>query len=220
MLEVKTIFNKIHRPARPTADGFIGIPGQWCYIDSSGLLTNIATTSTTQTQPKVLKMVVGVANSETYESHDTRSARRVATLEGVFRASVDDSGFQKYDTQGTPVAITYTQGMLLTPAYRTTTVGTSAPHYSPQTDIGKLRPAGDGDLVVARVENFDGTTLVFSTITIKPYEGNDDVWSVEGSGSLTDTLPVLYGDARMITPTASGDMVATIPELEGVGAQA
>jgi hypothetical protein len=217
MLEVKTLLNKMHRPARPTAEGFTANPGQWAYISSSGLLTNIATDSETQHQPAVLKMVINVATSETYEGHETRAARRAATLEGIFRAAVDSTGFQVYDTQAVPVAITYTQGAYLTPAYRITSAGTSDTHYSAPADIGKLRPAGVGDLIVARVEQFDGATLEFMTVSPKPYGGGDDVWEAKGSGALLDQKPILFGDARMFTPSGSGDISVILPVVDGAG---
>lgn len=196
MLEVKTLLNKLHRPVRLIAEGFVAKPGVWAYINSTGYLTGIASDSTSQPQPKVLKMIMNVATSETYEGHDTKVGR-ISTLEGIFRAAVDGDGFQKYDTLGS--AITYTQDMYLTPAYRITSADTSDSRYADAADIGKLRPAGDGDVVIAKVERFDGDVLEFITVSPKPY-GGDDIWSISGSGSVVDQLGIVSGVGAQETP--------------------
>lgn len=193
MLEVKTILNKLHRSVRLITEGFAAKPGIWAYINSTGYLTAIANNSTSQSQPKVLKMIMNVATSDEYVANDIKVGR-IATLEGIFRAAVDSDGFQKYDTQASPAVITYTTDMYLTPAYRTTSDGTSDSKYAAAADIGKLRPATYGDTVVAKVERFNGDVLEFITVSPKPY-GGDDIWSISGSGSIVNDNLVIEGEA-------------------------
>ena len=41
MLEIKTVLRRLHRPVRPTVDGFISKPGSWAYVDVYGKLNNL-----------------------------------------------------------------------------------------------------------------------------------------------------------------------------------
>jgi len=190
MFDVKTILNKIHRPVRPVARGFVCQPGLWAYLDNDGILHNIPNTSETQAQPQVLKPMFNTVANERYEGNDV-VVGRVATLEGVFRAYVDSSGFQVTDNAGN--AIVYAQGMPLTPAYRIHSVPVADFRYALPADIGKLRPATYGDVVVAYVEWAipAGRVIEYMTCSPHPY-GGDDLWDVIGSGR--GTVPAVTGD--------------------------
>jgi hypothetical protein len=171
MLDVKTPLSKLHRVARKVdPSSFSASPGLWAYLDS-GEAKNITATST---QPKVLRLVLGNASSSQYESHDVESGR-IATLEHVFRASVDTDGFQETVAAGTTSLGTsvYTEGAELTIAYTTSTDGTNALTCD-SDDLGKLRPIIDntsdnGMIVVARVESYDNTNGVLTFNTVTPY---------------------------------------------------
>ena len=168
MLNVLTPLSKVHRASRRVdKDTFIAAPGLWAYINSSGVLANIASTSTNQTQPQVLKIVLGNASSNQYESNDIEVGS-ISTVEGYFRASADTNGYQKLASDGTS-SLTYAQGAALTPAYLVTGTGDSSVTYAAAADIGKLRPAATGDVVVARVENIDSTNNVLTFETVTPY---------------------------------------------------
>jgi hypothetical protein len=96
-----TPLTKVHRATRRIdKDSFIAAPGLWAYISTTGVLSNIATTSTNQAQPKVLKIVLGNASSNQYESNDIEVGS-ISTIEGIFRASVDTNGYTKFASDGT-----------------------------------------------------------------------------------------------------------------------
>ena len=175
MLDIKTPLSKLHRVARKVdASSFSASPGLWAYLDS-GEAKNISATSS---QPKVLRLVLGNASSSQYESNDVESGR-IATLEHVFRASVDDTGFQEVGGNGTStITDGYSEGAELSVAYTTSTDGTNALSCQ-TTDLGKLRPIStstndNGQIVVARVESYDSTNgiLTFNTVTPYPKTGN------------------------------------------------
>jgi hypothetical protein len=170
MLDVKTPLSKIHRTSRRVnKDTFLASPGLWAYVTTGNVLANIASTSTNQAQPKVLKIVMGNASSNQYESNDIEVGS-ISTLEGVFRATVDGSGYQVTDSSSTAfTASDYLQGTELTVAYKVTTVATSTYAFALAADIGKLRPALSGELVVARVENIDTTLNQLTFETVTPY---------------------------------------------------
>jgi len=175
MLDVKTPFSKLHRISRSVdASAFVAAPGLWAYL-SSGTLTNVVTTAT---QPKVLRMVLGNASSNAYESHDIEVGR-CATLEHVFRATVDSDGYQAtIGGTGTQAitAISYVEGDELTIAHLTTSATANTAYtYAKAADLGKLRPLttatfDNGKIVVARVESYDATAgrLTFNTVTPYP----------------------------------------------------
>lgn len=171
MLDVKTPLSKLHRPARRINDvsTFTAVPGAWAYLESDKLY-NIPTTSTNQAQKKVLKIIMGNASTSQYESNDIEVGR-IATIEGVFRAQVDSNGYQV--TMGgasATTAITYDQGDELTVAYLiTSATATTATSYSKAADIGKLRKATTGEVVVARVEAHDATSSYLTFETVTPY---------------------------------------------------
>lgn len=172
MLDVKTPLSKIHRTTRRIATGFAAVPGSWAYIASTGVLTNVVSTSTNQTQPKVLKCVMGNASTNTYESNDI-AVGSIATLETVFRAAVDSNGYATAAAAGTSLnnATYYPQGQELTVAYLVTSTATGAGlQFSATADIGKLRPVvTNGEVVVARVEGIDATNSVLTFETVTPY---------------------------------------------------
>ena len=170
MLDVKTPLSKVHRATRKIASGFGAAPGLWAYVTTGNVLTNIAATST---QPKVLKIVLGNASTNIYESNDIEVGS-VSTLEGVFRAAVDTNGYQKLASNGTSdLSALYTQGAELTVSYTTSNAtGTSDVSAALLADLGKLRPCGTistGAIVVARVENIDTTNNVLTFETVTPY---------------------------------------------------
>ena len=170
MLDVKTPLSKIHRLARKVDPSAVTAePGSWISIQTGSAVNLVGATNATQ-QP-ILKMVLGNASSNQYESNDIEVGR-LATIEGVFRATVDTDGYQKYvggtGTQTLSTAVTYTEGADLSVAYKTTSAtATSAAGISPAGDIGKLMPATTGNIVVGRVETHDSTnsTLTFETVT-------------------------------------------------------
>lgn len=165
MLDIKTPLSKVHRATRRIADGFVAAPGLWAYVTTGNVLTNIAATST---QPKVLKMVLGNASSSTYESNDI-AVGSISTVEGVFRAAVSTSGYQKFGSDGTSsITALYTQGADLSVAYTTATDGTNAAD-SLTADLGKLKPAVTGEVVVARVENIDNTNNIVTFEVVTPH---------------------------------------------------
>lgn len=165
MLDVKTPLSKVHRATRRIATTFVAAPGVWAYVTTGNVLTNIAATST---QPKVLKIVLGNASSSQYESNDV-AVGSISTLEGVFRAAVDTNGYQKFGSNGTSdISALYTQGAALSVAYTTATNGTNEASAM-AADLGKLKPASTGDIVVARVENIDTTNNVLTFETVTPY---------------------------------------------------
>jgi hypothetical protein len=198
MIDVKTPLSILHRPARWTAKGFIGRTGLWAYVSSRGVLTNIATDSTSQRQPKILKFLFNEADDTALYLRNDTKIRRIATLEGIFRASVDGEGYQVYDTILDPVV--YSGGDALTPAYRITNLPTTDPRYSDPEDIGKLRPATGGDLVVARVEKFDSVNGILDFITVTPYRfGQDDMWGHEGIGHLSGFIGTAEGEGNDVS---------------------
>jgi len=173
MLDVKTPLSKIHRASRHVdQDTFAAVPGSWAYYDGSAdELKNIATDSTNQDQPPVLKIIMGNASTNIYESHDIEVGS-ISTLEGILRASVDSEGFQVYmGGVSATTAVDYAQGDELTVAYLiTSATATTGASFSKPEDIGKLRPvATNGETVVARVESYDSTAGVLTFETVSPY---------------------------------------------------
>lgn len=165
MLDIKTPLSKVHRATRRIADGFVAAPGLWAYVTTGNVLTNITATST---RPQVLKMVLGNASSSPYESNDI-AVGSISTVEGVFRASVGASGYQKVGSDGvSSITALYTQGADLSVAYTTATNGTNAASAL-TVDLGKLKPALTGDVVVARVENIDNTNNVLTFESVTPH---------------------------------------------------
>ena len=172
MFDVKTPLSKIHRASRRIASPttFVAVPGVWGYIDNSGNINNIPTTATATTQqPQVLKPVLGNASANIYESQDIKVGS-VATLETTFRAAVDGNGYQKVvGNGGTTInnLTNYPQGADLSVGYITTATATTDKTYSLLADLGKLKPAQTGEVVVARVEQLDATNgiLYFETVT-------------------------------------------------------
>ena len=127
MLNILTPLTKVHRATRRIdADNFVAAPGLWAYINSSGVLTNIARTSTSQAQPAVLKIVLGNASTNQYESNDVEVGS-ISTVESFFRAAVDTNGYAKFASDGTST-MAYAQGADLSVGYRihTDATGTSA----------------------------------------------------------------------------------------------
>lgn len=168
MLNVLTPLNKVHRASRRVdASTFVAAPGLWAYVTTQNILANIASTSTNQTQPQVLKIVLGNASSNQYESNDIEVGS-ISTVEGIFRAQVDTNGYAKYASDGTS-AMTYSQGAALSVGYRITGTATSAVGFVLAADIGKLRPAITGDVVVGRVENIDTTNNLLTFESVTPY---------------------------------------------------
>jgi len=165
MLDVKTPLSKVHRASRRIAATFTAVPGIWGYI-STGVINNIANNSTNQTQPKVLKMILGNASTSIYESNDIEVGS-ISIVEGVFRATVDGNGYQVLDSSAT--ALVYAAGDPLTPAYKITSTPANTCAFADTADIGKLRLALAGEIVVARVEVCDtvNSQLTFETVT--PY---------------------------------------------------
>ena len=175
MLDVFTPLSKLHRPARRVNDvsTFTANPGVWAYL-ASDKLYNITSTSTNQAQPQVLKPILGYASTSQYESNDIQVGR-IATLEGVFRAQVDSNGYQVLvggtGTEAT-TSLDYTVGGNLTVAYKVTsaTAVTSQNFaFAQAADIGKLRPAVTGDVVVARLEAIDTTNSLLTFETVTPH---------------------------------------------------
>lgn len=173
MFDVKTPLSKLHRATRKISTGFTAAPGSWAYVDNSGVLNNIPTTATaTSQQPAALKPVLGNASANTYESNDIKVGS-IATIESPFRATVDGVGYEKSNAGGTSINNTtnYPQGADLSVAFLTTssTGATTATNliYSAIADLGKLKPAQTGEIVVARVESLDATAgyLTFETVT-------------------------------------------------------
>ena len=214
MLEIKTPLSKIHRPVRPVRDGYLGNYGTWGYIDSDGFINQIASTSTNQSQAKVLKLFINRSMSTRYESHDVKVGR-IATLEGLYRAAVNSDGYQVNDTLGNP--ITYNVGDRLSPAYNITSSPTTDTNYADATDIGKLRPSTRGETVVAHVENLSGGVLTFRSITPQPY-GVDPIWNPAGAGSMVAGSDVIDGVGNSLTEAeGTGDLVAPADITDGVG---
>lgn len=217
MLEIRTFYSRFHRPARHVASGFTIKSGMWAYIDSNGALTNIPNDSDDQDQPKVLKMVLANRSTTDYYSDHDGVVGRIATIELPIRAAVDSDGYQVYDTLGG--AISYTAGTPLTPAYRTTSTACADDRYANPEDIGKLRPAYPGDIVVAHVERIYNGLLEFRTASPRPLEG-DSLWEIRGRGHLDSSSGTIDGVGDH-TPTwsGSGDMGATAPTASGAGTQ-
>ena len=174
MLSVKTPLSKLHRATRRLDPStFVAAPGLWAYVDSAdGKIKNIASTSTNQSQKTVLKIVLGNASTNQYESNDIEVGS-IATLEGIFRAQVDSNGFQVLiggtGTQAT-TAVTYAEGDELTVAYKVTSATANTSYaFAQAADIGKLRPVvTNGEIVVARVEAFDSTNNLLTFETVGP----------------------------------------------------
>jgi len=90
MLEIQTPLSKVERVSRALLnDTFVAAPGLWGKIDSDGKIANIAATNISL----VVKLVIGNASSNVYESHDVEVGR-ITTMEshGV-RVKVDTEGF-------------------------------------------------------------------------------------------------------------------------------
>lgn len=215
MLEIRTFYSKFHRPVKKIASGFSIKSGMWAYLDSNGTLTNIATTSDDQLQPKTLKMVIsGQSSDSNYENHDM-SLGKVSIVELPVSAAVDSDGYQKYDTLGN--LITYNEGQLLTVAFRVTSTASADDRYGTAGDIGKLRPAYAGDIVVGEVIRLYNGYLEFRSVTPRSLEG-DSEWEIRGRGALTDSVGTLTGEGDH-TPLwqGFGDLSAGQPEVSGVG---
>ena len=166
MLDVKTPLSKVQRTSRRLNQktNFF-VPGNWGYV-ANGLL-NQFTAGVTAAQP-VVKLVMGNNTSSVYESNDTEVGS-ISTVEGVFRAAVDSNGYQVYDVQQTPAAISYTPGEDLTVAWATTSTWTTSLAYAAAADLGKLHPAATNDVVVARVESVDATNSILTFETVTPH---------------------------------------------------
>ena len=172
MFDVKTPLSKIHRASRRIPSGFVAVPGVWAYVDNNGQLNNIPTTATATTQqPKVLKPVLGNASANIYESQDIKVGS-IATLETTFRAAVDGNGYQKVvGNGGTSISnvTNYPQGADLSVGYLTTATATTDLAFSALADLGKLKPAQTGEVVVARVEGLDATNGILTFETVTPH---------------------------------------------------
>jgi hypothetical protein len=217
MFNIFTPLRNIHRPVRQIVEGFVAQSGIWAYLDTDGKLNNIPNDSSTQEQPKILKPVMTIVNDNDYECNDSK-VMRVATLEGPFRASVDSNGFQLTDSSD--IAIDYDDVDYLTVAFRIAPETTTDIRYSKAADIGKLRPASFGDIIVAKVLRSDSTTLWFETMSPRPF-GGDDVWRAVGSGALTSSISDIDGTGLWEGDIhGSGDLDSIIPSVEGTGEQA
>ena len=193
MFDVKTPLRILHRPVRKVAvSGMIAVPGQWGWIDNNGAINQIVDTPLTSKQPQVLKPIYNKIGSSYYETQETRAGGRIATVEGRFRAKVDSNGYQVYDCEAVPVKITYTNGMALTVAYRVAASATSNLEYSAAADLGKLRPAQSGEVVVAEVEGGVDTSGNLHFITVSPYDQfGDSILLYAGQGSIK--MPQITG---------------------------
>ena len=212
MLEIKTYFRLLTRRTREAVSGFIAQPGVWAYIDSNGRLANIPNDSTTQDQPEMLRLVMTKKTASQYESHEIKQT----TAEALYEAKVDTDGYQKYCTDGSLVS--YTEGVPLTPAYRIAPAPSSESKYSLAADIGKLRPATWGDMVVAITDKLEAGELHFSTVSPKPY-GGDDVWYVVGTGHLISKIEELASTTgHQGFQAGNGDLNGFVPISDGVGA--
>ena len=165
MFDIKTPLCKIHRVVRHCVDGVVAKPGLWIWIDNNGFANTVVNVPSGFPQPKVLKPVFGKIGSSRYETNDSYPSRRISTLEFLFRAGTDTSGYQKYDTQAIPQPIAYVPGMKLTVACRVATAASTDLNFSAAADLGKLKPAVDGDVAVAVFENFDFGVFVYKTIS-------------------------------------------------------
>ena len=179
MLNIKTPLRLIQRRPLKINGSIVAVPGTWAYLDSSDRINNIASTSTNQAQSQCLKMIGNYDGISQYETRDVKVGR-ITGLESVFRAAVDGSGYQTQTTDGS--TIQYVPGMELTPAYLVTTTPTPAYEYAYVQDIGKLRPAILGDVVVARFEKFDESGN-FNFMTVTQHSSNVDS-TTPGTGSL------------------------------------
>ena len=171
MFDVKTPLSKLHRATRRiTVGSFVAVPGVWAAVNASGNLINIATNLTSGAQPKVLKPVLGNASTNVYESNDIKVGS-IATIESPFRASVDGVGYQKVDAQSSTInnVTNYPQGADLSVAFRLAPSTEAGATYCLAADLGKLRPAFTGDVVVARVESLDATNGILTYETVTPH---------------------------------------------------
>ena len=157
MLDVKTPLSKVHRAVRRINDlsTFAAKPGSWGSINTAGCIVKIAATAT---QPKVLKLIMGNASTNIYESNDVKVGS-ISTLEGYVRAAVDTDGYVQSNSTGT--ALTYDQGADLTVSYTSAAIST--------LDLGKLMPATINDVVVGRVENVDTVLAQLTFETVSPH---------------------------------------------------
>ena len=173
MLEILTKLAPLDRVSRVVdPSSFVASPGIWAAVQANGSVANCDAAA----QKTLHKLVIGSASANIYESHDIEVGR-CATLEHVFRASVDTDGFQE-TLGGTELttAVSYVAGDELTVAHLTTSAtNQTAITYCKAADLGKLRPIlatstqEQGKIVVARVESFDATNNVLTFNTVTPY---------------------------------------------------
>jgi hypothetical protein len=151
MLEILTVLSKLDRVSRVVdPSSFVGVPGIWAAVQSTGSVANCDDTSVKY----IHKMVIGSKSSNIYEGHDVEVGH-IGTMESVgARCKVDGEGY----------AGTIAQGDLLMVSYNTT--GTST--------LGKLRSTTEGGHetgdreIVARCEEVGTGYIVFKTIS--PYK--------------------------------------------------